>query len=184
MISGNEADRKANDLLTHFNENMQKALFFQCKIASDASRRGPKRPKVCNCRQTHFWKKIKTKIKKVKFAPLSSHTRPKIGLLDKRVPGRAPRSSEKRVFQKWAFRLDETLRKYRFAIICIALKGKSWWKKKSKKVKSNKTYGFYWSRCKSEHFSWEGCKKKRGHQITTTNKLAWGDGVLQRQNER
>ena len=54
MISRSESNRKAKDLLTHFNENMQKALFFQCKTASDASRRGPKRPKVCNCRQTHF----------------------------------------------------------------------------------------------------------------------------------
>ena len=115
-----------------------------------ASRRGVQRPKVCNCRQTHFWKKIKTKIKKVKFAPLSSHTRPKIGLLDKRVPGRAPRSSEKRVFQKWAFRLDETLRKYRFAIICIVLKRNFDRKKRAKKVKSNKTYVFYCSRCKNE----------------------------------
>ena len=113
-----------------------------------ASRRGVQRPKVCNCRQTHFWKKIKTKIQKVKFAPLSSHTRRKIGLLDKRVPGRAPRSSEKRVFQKWAFRLDETLRKYRFAVNCNGFERKSWWKKKSKKVKSNKTYVFYCSRCK------------------------------------
>ena len=148
-----------------------------------ASRRGVQRPKVCNCRQTHFWKKIKTKIKKVKFAPLSSHTRPKVGLLDKRVPGRAPRSSEKRVFQKWAFRLDETLRKYRFAVNCNGFERKSWWKKKSKKVKSNKTYVFYWSGCKSEHFSWEGCKKNRGHQITTTKVPACKRIVLQRQNE-
>ena len=148
------------------------------------SRRGVQRPKVCNCRQTHFWKKIKTKIEKVKFAPLSSHTRPKIGLLDKRVPGRAPRSSEKRGFQKWAFRLDETLREYRFAVNCNGFERKSWWKKKSKKVKSNKTYVFYWSRCKSEHFSWEGCKKNRGHQIATTKGRPWRHSVLLRQNER
>ena len=87
MISGNESDRKAKELLTHFNENMQKALFFQCKIASDASRRGPKRPKVCNCRQTHFCEKIRTKIEKVKFAHLCSDTRPEAGLLGKMVPG-------------------------------------------------------------------------------------------------
>ena len=147
-----------------------------------ASRRGVQRPKVCNCRQTHFWKKIKTKIKKVKFAPLSSHTRPKIGLLDKRVPGRAPRSSEKRVFQKWAFRLDETLRKYRFAIICIVLRRNFERKKRAKKVKSNKTYVFYCSRCKSEHFSWERWQKIRGHQITR-KETAWALAVLQAQNE-
>ena len=125
-----------------------------------SSRRGVQRPKVCNCRQTHFWEKIKTKIEKVKFAHLSNDTRPKVGLLEKRFQKWAFRLDETRGFQKWAFRLDETLRKYRFAIICIVLRRRSWWKKKSKKVKSNKTYVFYCSRCKSEHFSWEGCKKK------------------------
>ena len=156
---------------------------FQCKIASDASRRGPKRPKVCNCRQTHFWEKIKTKIEKVKFAHLSNDTRPKVGLLEKRFQKWAFRLDETRGFQKWAFRLDETLRKYRFTVNYNEFERKSWWKKKSKKVKSNKTYVFYWSGCKSEHFSWEGCKKNRGHQITTTKVRPCGLMVLQRQNE-
>ena len=37
-------------------------------------------------------------------------------------------------------------------------------KKKSKKGTSNKKHMFYCSRCKSGHFSWEGCYKIRGHQ--------------------
>ena len=86
MISGNESDRKAKDLLTHFNENMQKALFFQCKTASDASRRGPKRPKVCNCRQSHFSEKIKTKIEKVEMTTVAHFRPPQGGLLEKMVP--------------------------------------------------------------------------------------------------
>ena len=37
-------------------------------------------------------------------------------------------------------------------------------KKTSKKETSNKKHVFYCSRCKSGHFSWEGCYKIRGHQ--------------------
>ena len=50
------------------------------------SRKGVQRPKVCNCRQSHFQGKIKTKIEKVEFAHLSNDTRPKVGLLEKMVP--------------------------------------------------------------------------------------------------
>ena len=141
-----------------------------------ASRRGVQRPKVCNCRQTHFWEKIKTKIEKVKFAHLSNDTRPKVGLLEKRFQKWAFRLDETRGFQKWAFRLDETLRKYRFAIICIVLRRNFERKKRAKKVKSNKTYVFYWSGCKSEHFSWEGCKKidvTKSQQQTTDPGRWW-----------
>ena len=86
MISRSESNRKAKDLLTHFNENMQKALFFQCKIASDASRRGPKRLKVWNCRQCHFSEKIKTKIEKVEMTTVAHFRPPQSGLLEKSVP--------------------------------------------------------------------------------------------------
>ena len=96
----------------------------------------------------------------MKFAHLSNDTRPKVGLLEKRFQKWAFRLDETRGFQKWAFRLDETLRKYRFTVNYNEFERKSWWKKKSKKVKSNKSYVFYWSGCKSEHFSWEGCTKK------------------------
>ena len=176
MISRSESNRKAKDLLTHFNENMQKALFFQCKIASDASRRGPKRPKVCNCRQTHFWEKIKTKIEKVSLTTVTHFRPPRGGLLEKRVPGRAPRCSEKRGFQKWAFRLDETLRKYRFAIICIVLRRKSWWKKSRKKWNRTKHMCFTDQDAKVSILAERGAKKieaTKSQQQTTDPARSW-----------
>ena len=47
---------------------------------------GVQRPKVCNCRQSHFSEKIKKKIENVEFTPLSSEKRPKVGLLENMVP--------------------------------------------------------------------------------------------------
>ena len=161
----------------------KKHCFFNAKSLPMPPGEESKRPKVCSCRQTYFWEKIKTKIEKVKFAHLSNDTRPKVGLLEKRFQKWAFRLDETRGFQKWAFRLDETLRKYRYTVNYYGFERKTWWKKKSKKVKSNKTYVFYWSWCKSEHFSWEGCKQNRGHQITTTKDSPWAVMVLQKQNE-
>ena len=138
---------------------MQKALFFQCKTASDASRRGPKRPKVCNCRQTHFWEKIKTKIEKVKFAHLSNDTRPKVGLLEKRFQKWAFRLDETRGFQKWAFRLDETLRKYRFTVNYNGFERKTWWKKSRKKWNRTKHMCFTDQDAKVSILAERGAKK-------------------------
>ena len=42
MISGNESDRKANKLLTHFNENMQKVFFFNAKPLPAPPGEGPR----------------------------------------------------------------------------------------------------------------------------------------------
>ena len=60
--------------------------FFNAKPLPMPAARGVQRLKVCNCRQSHFSEKIKTKKEKVEFAPLSSEKRPKVGLLENMVP--------------------------------------------------------------------------------------------------
>ena len=64
----------------------KKHCFFNAKPLPTPPGEGVQRPKVCNCRECHFSEKIKKKIEKVKFAHLSSHTLPKVGLLEKMVP--------------------------------------------------------------------------------------------------
>ena len=97
-----------------------------------------------------------------------THFEPPQGrLLEQRVPKRAPRCSQTRVFENEHHAAARSALKR----ICSKLQ---WFckkicrKKKAEKVWPNKTYGFSWSSCKTEHFSWEWCKKLRGHQITTT----------------
>ncbi len=51
-----------------------------------ASRRGVQRPKVCNCHQTHFWKKIEMFLKTVSLTPLSHFRPPQSGLRETIVP--------------------------------------------------------------------------------------------------
>ena len=49
------------------------------------SRRGVQRPKVCNCRQTHFWKKIKMILKKVSLTTVAHFRHPQGRPIEKRV---------------------------------------------------------------------------------------------------
>ena len=91
------------------------------------------------------WQKWKNVFEKVSLTTVTHFRPPRGGLLEKRVPKRAQRTSEKRGFQKWAFRLDETRQKYRMPVNYNGFERKTWWEKKLKKVKKNDNFPKVWT---------------------------------------
>ena len=84
------------------------------------------------------WQKWKNLFEKVKISPLSSDRRLKVGLLEKRVLGRARRSSEKRLFGKRAPRCSPRRLGNEFAVNCNGFIRKFAEKKKRKKCDRSK----------------------------------------------